>query len=342
MNTRLQVEHPVTEFVTGRDLVADQLRIAAGEALGLEQVGIDLDGHAIEVRLYAEDAEDAFLPATGRIEFLRWPVGDGIRVDAGIDDGDEVGSRFDPMLAKIIAHGDDRAAALDRLTHALDDTVVLGLTTNLRFLRWLVREPIVRDGAVRTDTLDRIWPPDDWATRAAIPDAAWSAAASLLADRRDADHPWDDGWRLNAPARVRLESGAASNAVALPTPGSTTAGGAEDGPHARQVGDTVHLDIDGRSTAFRLAPPPDVDRAARAAAIDHGGRLELTAPMPGQVRAIAASTGDIVAAGAPVVTLEAMKMEHTVVAGTEGHLAEILVELGDQVQRGQILAVIEP
>jgi biotin carboxyl carrier protein len=164
----------------------------------------------------------------------------------------------------------------------------------------------------------------------------------LLADRRDADHPWYDGWRLNAPARVRLESGAASNAVALPTPGSTTAGGAEDGHHARQVGDAIHLDIDGRSTAFRLAPPPDVDRAARAAGIDRGGRFELTAPMPGQVRAIAASTGDIVAAGAPVVTLEAMKMEHTVVAGTEGHLAEILVELGDQVQRGQILAVIEP
>ena len=185
MNTRLQVEHPVTELVTGRDLVEDQLRIAAGEALGFTQDDVRIDGHAIEVRLYAEDAEHGFLPATGRIERLRWPAGDGIRVDAGVAEGDEVGGRFDPMLAKIVARGDDRADALDRLTRALDATVVLGLTTNLRFLRWLVREPVVRDGQARTDTLDRIWPPDDWTQRARIPDAAWSAAASALlgADR---------------------------------------------------------------------------------------------------------------------------------------------------------------
>ena len=183
MNTRLQVEHPVTELTTGRDLVADQLRIAAGEPLGFSQADVHLDGHAIEVRLYAEDAEHGFLPATGRIERLRWPTGDGVRVDAGVAEGDEVGGRFDPMLAKIIARGHDRADALDRLTRALDQTVVLGLTTNLRFLRWLVREPVVRDGGARTDTLDRIWPPDDWTQRARIPDAAWSTAArALLAD----------------------------------------------------------------------------------------------------------------------------------------------------------------
>ena len=165
MNTRLQVEHPVTELVTGRDLVADQLRIAAGEPLGIGQHDVELEGHAIEVRLYAEDAEAGFLPATGTIERLRWPMGDGVRVDAGVREGDVVGSRFDPMLAKIIARGADRADALARLTRALDATVVLGLTTNLRFLRWLVRQPVVRDGDARTDTLDRIWPPSDWSDR---------------------------------------------------------------------------------------------------------------------------------------------------------------------------------
>src|SRR4029079_6649496 len=167
MNTRLQVEHPVTELVTGRDLVADQLRIAAGEALGL--VRVPATGHAVEVRLYAEDAEDGFLPATGRVEELRWPGGDGIRVDAGIEAGSEIGGRFDPMLAKVVAWGPDRVTALDRLQAALDETVVLGVVTNLRFLRWLVRQPVVRTGEARTDTLDRIWPPDDWPQATAIP-----------------------------------------------------------------------------------------------------------------------------------------------------------------------------
>ncbi|TMD27747.1 MAG: helix-turn-helix domain-containing protein, partial [Chloroflexi bacterium] len=174
MNTRLQVEHPVTELVTGRDLVADQLRIAGGASLveiGATQPAADratrTDGHAVEVRLYAEDAEDGFLPATGTVALLRWPSGAGIRVDAGIERGSEVGPRFDPMLAKVVAHGRDRAEAFERLRSALDDTVVLGLTTNLRFLRWLVREPAVLEGQARIDTLDRIWPPDDWADRTA-------------------------------------------------------------------------------------------------------------------------------------------------------------------------------
>ncbi len=205
MNTRLQVEHPVTELVTGRDLVADQLRIAAGERLGFGQDDVHLGGHAVEVRLYAEDAEDGFLPATGHIERLRWPTGDGVRVDAGVVEGDEVGSRFDPMLAKIVAHGADRTGALDRLARALDDTVVLGLTTNLRFLRWLVREPAVLVGAIRTDTLERIWPPDDWAVRTRIPDAAWSTAAAALQPGEAAD-PWRGGWRLNATPTMHLES----------------------------------------------------------------------------------------------------------------------------------------
>ena len=202
MNTRLQVEHPVTELVTGRDLVADQLRIAAGEPLGFDAA--PSTGHAVEVRLYAEDAEDGFLPATGRVEALRWPAGDGIRVDAGIELGSEIGGRFDPMLAKVIAWGPDRASALDRLGAALDQTVVLGVVTNLRFLRWLVRQPVVRAGEARTDTLDRIWPPDDWADRAAIPVEAWATAAAMLTGDRDAHDDWGGGWRLNASRTIRL------------------------------------------------------------------------------------------------------------------------------------------
>jgi excisionase family DNA binding protein len=329
MNTRLQVEHPVTELITGRDLVADQLRIAAGGPLGFGQRDVDRVGHAIEVRLYAEDAEAGFLPATGHIARLRWPTGDGIRVDAGVAEGDEVSSRFDPMLAKIIAHGPDRAAALERLTAALDRTLVLGLTTNLRFLRWVVREPAVRDGLVRTDTLERLWPPDDLATRTTIPQVAWGTAASVLAEPGTAS----DGWRLNASPRLPLASEDERH-VATPRLG--------DVEHVR-VGDVVHVDVDGRSVPIRLAPPPDVDRAAQAAARHHGaGPVELVAPMPGRVIAIHVPPGGRVEAGAPVVTLEAMKMEHAVTSPIQGVVAELPVADGDQVERGQRLASVEP
>ncbi len=334
MNTRLQVEHPVTEQVSGRDLVEDQLRIAAGEPLGLVQGDVASAGHAVEVRLYAEDAEAGFLPATGRIEHLHWPDGEGIRVDPGVVEGDEIGARFDPMLAKIVAHGRNRPEALDRLGRALDETVVLGLTTNLRFLRWVVRDPVVRDGDIRTDTLERIWPPDDVAAWAALPDAAWSAAAAILQLGRVDTDPWRGGWRLNAAPSVRLEAGGETR-VAAPD--------ATDAVLAVRAGDTVHVDVRGRSIPFRIASPPDVDRAAQAAAAaHHGGPAQLPAPMPGTVRSIGARVGDIVDAGSPLVTLEAMKMEHTVTSPIRGRLAELAVAVGDQVARGQLLAVVEP
>jgi acetyl-CoA/propionyl-CoA carboxylase biotin carboxyl carrier protein len=333
MNTRLQVEHPVTEMVTGRDLVADQLRIAAGEPLGVDVV--TPLGHAVEVRLYAEDAEDGFLPATGRIEAIRWPVGDGVRVDAGIELGTEVGGRFDPMLAKIIAWGPDRASALDRLRDALDETVVLGVVTNLRFLRWLVRQPVVRAGEARTDTLARIWPPDDWAERAAIPDEAWTTAAAALVDDGDPGDEWGGGWRLNASRTVRLTAEAEQRSA---RPG-------EQRFEVVRVGDTIHLDLAGRSVAFALAPPPDVDAAARAA-VAHGvvgatGPTEVVAPMPGSVIRVHTAPGQEVEAGDPVVTLEAMKMEHVVAATVAGRVGEVRVGPADQVARGQLLAIIE-
>jgi acetyl/propionyl-CoA carboxylase alpha subunit len=337
MNTRLQVEHPVTELVTGRDLVADQLRVAAGETLGIGQAEVDAartnGGHAVEVRLYAEDAEDGFLPATGRVERLHWPSGEGIRVDAGIDEGDEIGGRFDPMLAKVVAHGADRREALDRLATALDATLVLGITTNLRFLRWLVREPVIRDGQARIDTLDRIWPPDDWSSRTAPPGSAWAIAARALGA---------GGWRLNGPARARLlADDGTERDIDL---GARANGDRPGNPlEVAVAGGTAHVDVGGRSVGFRLAPPPDVDRAARAAISHHaGGPAEVDAPMPGSVLAVHVAVGVAVEAGDPIVTLEAMKMEHVVTAPFAGTVAELRVRRADQVTRGQTLAILEP
>ena len=343
MNTRLQVEHPVTELVTGRDLVADQLRIAAGEALGLTQADAAPAGHAVEVRLYAEDAEDGFLPATGRIEALRWPVGSGIRVDAGIDLGTAIGGRFDPMLAKLIAWGPDRQAALARLGHALDETVVLGVVTNLRFLRWLIRQPVVLDGEARTDTLERIWPPEDWSERTAIPDEVWAAAAAALADGRDDADPWAGGWRLNARPSLRLESGAVVRSVELAATAPTT----DLRPvELVRVGDVVHLDLAGRSTSFRLARPSDVEGAARAAIAHHStgtiGPTDVVAPMPGAVLAVHVTLDQTLEAGDPVMTLDAMKMEHVVTTPIGGRVSELRVHPADQVARGQLLAIVEP
>jgi acetyl-CoA/propionyl-CoA carboxylase biotin carboxyl carrier protein len=336
MNARLQVEHPVTEAVTSRDLVADQIRIAAGERLGFGQGDVRREGHAVEVRLYAEDADAGFLPAFGRIEALHWPAGPGIRVDPGVTTGDDVGGRFDPMLAKIVAHAPSRAMALRRLAAALDETLVLGLVTNLRFLRWLVRQPAVVEGQARIDTLEQIWPVDRVSDGPVVPPDAWAAAAGVLAVARPGD-PWSGGWRLAAPARIRLAAEGEERAVDVGPPGG------EDRRHVL-VGETVHVDVDGRSVAISPAPPPDVDRAARAASAhaSAGGRVEIVAPMPGRVVTVHRRAGDAVEAVEPVVTLEAMKMEHVVVAPVAGLVAELAVAAGDQVARGQALGSIEP
>ena len=361
MNTRLQVEHPVTEEATGVDLVELQLRVAEGRPLPAPQSTYDAalakGVHAVEVRLYAEDAESDFLPATGRIERLVWPTEAGSRVDAGVDEGTVVGPRFDPMLAKIIGIGTTREDALDALSAALDETVVLGLTTNLRFLRWLVREPAVRDGLMRIDTLARIWPPDDWAERAAIPDEAWQAAGRALAGGG-----WQGAWRLNGPPRLRLTAEGASRSVAVggavieraaaaaaagAVAGEVGAGGVvrdPTGPELVVVGDVAHVDVAGRSVEFRLAPAPDVDRAARAAASGHGGGgpVEVRAPMPGSILAVHGEAGQAVGAGDPIATLEAMKMEHAVPSPIAGRIVELAARPGDQVARGDLLAVVEP
>jgi acetyl-CoA/propionyl-CoA carboxylase biotin carboxyl carrier protein len=235
----------------------------------------------------------------------------------------------------VIAHGADRAEALDRLTAALDETVVLGLTTNLRFLRWLVRQQAVRDGQMRIDTLGRIWPPDDWASRAAIPEEAWRAAGKALAGGG-----WLGGWRLNGPPRVRLATEGAERTIHL---------GPEDAAPPEVVlstdgdGRVAHVDVAGRSVPIRLAPAPDVDRAARAATAHHGaGPAEIVAPMPGAILVVHAQVGSAVEVGDPIATLEAMKMEHAVPAPIKGRVTELRARPGDQVARGDILAVVEP
>ncbi len=330
MNTRLQVEHPVTEAVTGRDLVADQLRIAAGEPLGFGQAEVRLSGHAIEARLYAEDPDAGFLPATGRIARLRWPS--GVRVDAGVEEGDEVTDRYDPMLAKLIAHGPDRAAALERLREALASTQVLGVRSNLRFLRWLAAHPAMRDGQVRTDTVESLVLPDPPA-----PDqGAWRAAAAALAGAgRLPGGPWGGGWQPNLPPAVRLAHGEDRRSVQLPNAGSTAAEAAVDAATA-----TAFVDVEGQSLEFRLAPPPTVEEAVRHASGQAADRAVLTAPMPGRVIAVRAAEGASVQAHQPVVVLEAMKMEHAVVAPLAGTLTRLAVAEGQQVQRGDVLAEV--
>jgi acetyl/propionyl-CoA carboxylase alpha subunit len=328
MNTRLQVEHPVTEAVTGRDLVADQLRIAGGATLA--ELGLDqpppIRGHAIEARLYAEDPESGFLPATGSLATLIWA--DGIRIDSGVRQGDVVTDRYDPMLAKLVAHGSSRAEALERLRVSLDGTTVLGVRTNLRFLRWLIDQPAMRDGEVRTDTITSLNLPAaprleerHWRAAAAIADAATSG-------------PWTDGWRLNGPRVVRLRHGDEERSVALAPDRSEEVA-------AVATGDAIHVDVEGQSLELHRAPAPTVEEAVRHAAAGSGdGTAALVAPMPGRVIAVRAAEGAAVTAHQPIVVIEAMKMEHAVVAPVDGVLRSVAVTEGQQVQRGDLLAEV--
>ncbi len=326
MNTRLQVEHPVTEAVTGRDLVADQLRIAAGATLSELGIGPpDLSGHAIEARIYAEDPEEGFLPATGRLAMVRWP--DAVRVDAGVREGDEVTDRYDPMLAQVIAHGTTRAEALERLAAALDRTVLLGVRTNVRFLRWLLDQPPMRAGEMRTDTIAGLRLPDP----PTAGETDWAAAAAQLA--ADTSDPWAGGWRLNAPPVRRVRHGEEERTVAIVQ--------AAQLPPARAHGETIHVSVEGQSLAFTAAPPPTVEAAVAQAAADGGASL-LVAPMPGRVIAVRAAEGDPVTAHQPIVVLEAMKMEHSVTAPIEGTLSTLAVTEGQQVQRGDVLGEVTP
>ena len=334
LNARLQVEHPVTELVTGRDLVADQLRIAAGEPLGFGQRDVTLTGHAFEARLYAEDPWHDFVPATGEVADTRWPAGDGTRIDRGIATGDIVGTRYDPLLAKLISFGPDRATALDHLVQVVEKTSVLGVTTNRGFLAWLATGDDVRGGKMWTTFIDERWP-EIAAAAPEVPEQAWSAAASALAQATPATAGAPPpGFRLNSAPRLRITLG--GELRSMPVPAARTGLpwiGASDG--------SVLLDIGGRSVRAALAEPPTVEAALRGATHEGATAETITAPMPGTVIAVRVKEGDDVEAGQVLIVLEAMKMENTVPAPTAGRVERVLVIAGQQVQRGETLVELD-
>jgi acetyl-CoA/propionyl-CoA carboxylase biotin carboxyl carrier protein len=328
LNARLQVEHPVTEAVTGVDLVAAQLRIAGGQRLGLEQADIRAAGHAIEARVYAEDPWAGFVPAAGQIGEVAWPAGAGVRVDAGVGAGDEIGTRYDPLLAKVIAHGADRAQALALLDAALASLRIVGITTNRAFLRALLALPEVTAGDARTDTIGVRWHPE----AATVPEAAWSIAAAALAATAN-------GFRLNAPRTLIIEIEGQRRGVPVPVMAAqASAPGGSGGSIAWALDpDGVVLDIDGRAVRARLARPPSVESALHRAHRGDGNAAAISAPMPGVVLAVRVREGEAVEAHQVLLVLEAMKMENAVAAPVDGTVARLLVRPGQAVQRGDVL-----
>ena len=366
MNTRLQVEHPVTELVTGLDLVEWQLRVAAGEPLGFTQDDVRIDGHAVQARVYAEDPAGGFLPTGGRVVTLREPAGPGVRVDSGLVLGATVGSDYDPMLAKVIAHGPDRDTALRRLDAALAGTSVLGLGTNVAFLRALLADPAVRSGELDTGLVGRLvsrWAP-------AQPPADVLAAAALrallaLEPSGPVVDPWTlpGGWRIGEPVwtRWRVQAGgqdpvevrtrgrAAAAELVLGAGSPTRSGSARwdgddllvtlDGITRRYScaveGTVVWLGRDGHSWELREQPP--LERALRTGTSTGGA---VRAPMPGTVTAVDVAEGQQVTAGAPLLVLEAMKMEHALTAPVTGVVRGLAARPGDTVERDALLLTL--
>ena len=388
MNTRLQVEHPVTELVTGLDLVEWQLRIAAGEPLGFAQEDVRLTGHAIEARVYAENPERGFLPTDGRVLALEEPSGEGIRVDSGLAPGIPIVTEYDPMLAKFVAWGADRDTALARLDAALAGTAILGAVTNVRWLRRLLADDEVRAGRMDTTLIDR-----RFSQESPLPaGTAELVAAALLAhaDRWEQARAaglgalWGapSGWRLGAPRPVAYDLGSArvlvqgdraavQNGTARVTVTHAdseertqhAAGVTVEGPPMPGRPSTALLTLDGTTSRFFFVRDGALlwlgsgggarevhllDRAERTA-LDIAARTrvlgeadpELRSPMPGTVVGVALSTGDRVQAGDPVVTVEAMKMEHRIGAPMAGTI-RLHVAPGDLVKLDQLVAVVEP
>jgi acetyl-CoA/propionyl-CoA carboxylase biotin carboxyl carrier protein len=332
VNTRLQVEHPVTEAVTGLDLVELQLRVAAGEELPLSQAEVELDGHAIEARVYAEEPARGFLPSTGRIAVYREPA--DVRVDSGVQEGTEVGADYDPMLAKVIAHAPDRRAALARIDRGLGDLVLLGPGTNVAYTRALLARPEVRAGEMDTGLIERLG--EEIAPPPARNDLPQIALLELLGEPAS-DDPWDalDAWRATGPGTIRAELETAGETIDVTVDMSTFARSAP--PNSTRVfrdGDAVWL-LDGAAEPQRFAlRDADEPRVAAAAA----GSLE--APMPGTVIDVRCAPGDAVEEGQVLVVVESMKMEMAVQSAAAGTVAEVLVAAGEQVARGQLLVAL--
>jgi 3-methylcrotonyl-CoA carboxylase alpha subunit len=375
MNTRLQVEHPVTEMVTGLDLVEWQLRVAAGEPLPLTQEQIALSGHAIEARLYAEDPERGFLPSTGTLAHLRLPApSEAIRIETGVRAGDRVTPFYDPMLAKIVAWGPDRVEALRRLHAALAATEVVGPATNLQFLTRVLHHDSFQGGGVATafvedhaaDLLAPAPPPDDWALAIA---SLWllcrqrQDSARVAASSADPHSPWHrvDGWRLNDVGHQTLRLRAGGEPVAIDArvdgDGWRLRIGERELSGAAELADDGALEVELEGERWRagvvalgdqlhlLSPHgrfqmQRVDPLAIAAGDDEVGDV-LTAPMPGRIVRQLIAAGDRVGRGAPLLVLEAMKMEHTIVAPGDGRVAALRYTEGDQVEEGAVLLDFE-
>ncbi|MFG2332138.1 acetyl/propionyl/methylcrotonyl-CoA carboxylase subunit alpha [Streptomyces sp. NPDC048604] len=373
MNTRLQVEHPVTELITGIDLVEWQLRVAAGELLGFGQADVRLDGWAIEARICAEDPARGFLPSGGTVLALHEPAGDGVRTDSGLSQGTEVGSLYDPMLAKVIVHAKDRPSALRKLRAALTDTVTLGVQTNAGFLRRLLAHPDVVSGELDTGLVERDLPgllPEG------VPAEVYAAAALVARGEHAADGWVDpfgvaDGWRLGGtpawtvrhfripghdPVEVRTRAAGRGVEVLLPEGSGVT-----DPRTARTVaaeGGLLTVELDGLTHTFACTPAPDglwfgrdgdswyvQDHDPVAAALSgarHGGADTLAAPMPGTVTVVKVAVGDEVEAGQSLLVVEAMKMEHVISAPHAGTVTELDVTPGTTVAMDQVLAVVTP
>jgi 3-methylcrotonyl-CoA carboxylase alpha subunit len=351
MNTRLQVEHPVTEAITGVDLVEWQLRVAVGEPLPRRQEELAIDGHAFEARLYAEDVPKGFLPATGRLSHLQFPQ--GARADTGVRAGDEISPWYDPMIAKIIVHGPTRAVALRKLDAALAGCQVAGSVTNLAFLRALAGHAGFAAGDVDTGLIGR-----DLEALAAAPVASSQvvALAAMGALGLTGEVGPVEGFTLWAPLRrsVALRAGDEEiGAVVEVLPGGAARVTLGDAAHEvlREAGGWR---VDGAPVGAEVVPLAGsvavfwgnghvfevVDPLAVAAAAGGGaGRIE--APMPGLVKAVFVAAGDSVVAGDRLAVLEAMKMEHSLTAGRDGVVAEVLVEAGAQVEAGAALIVLE-
>ncbi|WP_336853039.1 acetyl/propionyl/methylcrotonyl-CoA carboxylase subunit alpha [Sinomonas albida] len=382
MNTRLQVEHPVTEMITGVDLVEQQLRVAAGEALGLAQEDVRLDGHAIEARVYAEVPRRGFLPATGRVEFLSEPAGEGVRVDSSLMDGLGVGSDFDPMLSKAIAWGRDRQEALERLDAALAGYTILGVQTNIEYLRLLLADPDVQKGHLDTTLIERRLEHLEFREAGEAEYVAAALLADHLRDPAVGAGPWRaDSWRLGAPARRRVTLGTPDGGVTTvrvagaqdygTDSGDEPAVSVDTGPERKAslavVGHGVTLGLDGEPHPYSWAVGggsdgrtlflgdggwtvalPVLDRAQRLERVldgvhHHAGEAspEVRSPMPGTVVSVAVTPGQAVEPGQPLVSVEAMKMEHQLVAALAGTV-QLHISVGSLVKADQVVATVTP
>ena len=363
MNTRLQVEHPVTEAITGYDLVEWQLRIARGEMLPANQDAIVAAGHAVEARLYAEDAEGGFLPSTGTLSRLRFPTLPGVRIDSGVETGSEISVNYDPMIAKVIGIGATRSEAIDRLIAGLDGCIVEGVKSNRAFLARLVDHPAFRAGAVDTGFIPRH--AETLVPATEVDDDVVLVAALALTTPRAATAPTTlferfGGFRINLAAERGLDlfAGETRHALTLSADGARTriAGlGEPRTASCRWIDDlSFEADLDGRlvraavliagsrvevrlggKVAHLSTRPPPTD--AKGLASD----LRVTAPMPGRVLALDVAVGAAVAVGDRLLVLEAMKMEHRLVASVAGTIVAVHVVEGDQVGDGTLLVEIE-